>query len=282
MLTVRPAHLPNYADPPVDEVAIAVHFASIPNFSDAVVADYFHLVRDTYPNFQYQPRTDFPIESLNEPLGGSPPVININPIFGLMGGPQPAKRTWLVTNDEVSLIQLQDNWFAYNWRHKLSPYPQFEPIFNEFHARFEQFRNLLASSGAPSLQIFQVEVTYTNWIVDMNISDFLKTAASARIDRPNFSDPPEQQFWAASYLIRENDIPVGRLRVTCNNAMRFQPSQSPNGVAFQLSFKAPTPPGVTQTDAFSLMQLGRESIVNAFTDLTTGPAHTRWGKIDVR
>ena len=283
VLTVRPPHLPNYADPPVDEVAIAVQFAPIPNFSDAVIADYFQLVRDTYPNFQYQPRADFPIESLNDPLGGSPPVINIiNPFTGSTGGPQTAKRTWLVSNDEVRLIQLQDNWFACNWRRKLSAYPQFETIFNEFRTRYEQFRGLLASIDTAAPQIFQVEVTYTNWITDMVITEFLKPAASARIERPSFSDPPEQQYWAASYLVRADNVPVGRLRVNGNNAMRFQPGQSPNGVVFQLSFRAPTPPGVTEDAVFSLMQLGRESIVNAFTDLTTETAHTRWGRIDAR
>jgi uncharacterized protein (TIGR04255 family) len=280
VLTERPPDLPNYTDPPVDEVAIALQFAPVPNFSDSVIADFFQRVRDAYPNFQYQPRFDFPVEHLAEPAAPQA-MINLNPIFAPMTAPQMGNRTWLVSEDESSLIQLQDNWFAHNWRHRLAAYPQFESILAEFRTRYEQFKELLAALGITSLQVFQVEVTYTNWITDLDISEFLGPAETARIRRQTFSDPPEQQFWAASYLIRAGDSPVGRLRVSCNTAMRFQSGHAPNGVAFQLSFKAPTPPGVTEPHVFSLIGLGRESILNAFTDLTTETAHAHWGRIRV-
>ncbi|HME67289.1 MAG TPA: hypothetical protein VKG61_20545, partial [Streptosporangiaceae bacterium] len=67
----RPDDLPDYHNPPVDEVVIAVQFEPIKGFLENHIQEFWRTVRADYPIAQIQPRLEGPIESLDEAPVGS-------------------------------------------------------------------------------------------------------------------------------------------------------------------------------------------------------------------
>jgi uncharacterized protein (TIGR04255 family) len=89
----RPADLPEYERPPVDEVAIAIQFHPLPGYSEAVAGEYRDLVADDYPMFDTQPRIEPVIESLTSQTPGPP---QIQAIVGPPG--TRFDRAWLIND----------------------------------------------------------------------------------------------------------------------------------------------------------------------------------------
>jgi uncharacterized protein (TIGR04255 family) len=133
----RPTNLPDYSDPPVDEVVIGISFMSVSGFSTNHVAKYRDLVKAEFPGLQYQPRLITPLESLTQEGSSAPP--SFGPLgFFTQPFAQPSQRTWLVNADDQRVIQIQDDAFLTNWRRRdLKPYPHFEPLLGEFWERFQ-------------------------------------------------------------------------------------------------------------------------------------------------
>ena len=242
---------------------------------------YYQNIRENYPGFSYEPRRDVPVEQLgsSRDIGqqvGIPLGITFPQIVGAQAG---SRRVWLTSVDESRLIQIQDDWFVHNWRHRTGRYVHFEAVFDEFETRYAELREVLINSNLEHPQPLEVEVTYTNWITELDISEFLRAGAAGRLSLQGVGNPPEAQSWSANYLISRKGATVARLRVSCSLATKQQDRQIQQGNAFMLSFKAPTAPNVTLADLVSLVALGRVTIVNSFHRLTTDYAHGRWGYI---
>jgi uncharacterized protein (TIGR04255 family) len=269
-MTERPSYLPDYRDPPIDEMVIGVQFPPIPNFQDAHAVIFWQSVRQEYPRIQTQPRIEGPIES-REALPAAPQVIN----FPL--GPTQA-RTWLISEDDEYLIQIQNTRFIQNWRRRQGPYPHFEKIRDAFDDHFKSFRQLLSSEGLDEPTTQQVEVSYVNWITSLPVSKFLKPGSSAEISIDGFPAEPEDQNWGARYRLDKNADVIERLYVQCQAAIR-QIEEQEAGYVFQLVYHAAHPEGISSGDVLNFASKGRDIIVKAFDVLTTDVAHAEWGKI---
>ena len=285
--SARPPGLPDYASPPIDEVAIGLHFSPISAFAEGVLGSFYQVVRDDYPGFSYQPRRDLPIEHLGtsgdvSQMGGLQVLPQAIVTFAQSSaGVTGSRRVWLSTRDDTRLLQLQDDWFVHNWRRRQGDYPHFESVFEEFQVRYREFTDVLRQTAAkPVLQPLEVEVTYTNWVGDLDIAEFLAPGAAGRITRPDVSDPPEVLVWNANYLISQDAVAIARLRLSCGPATTLRDGQMQRGGVFMLTFKAPTAPNITEEEWLALIGLGRVVIVNSFHDLTTEMAHDHWGFIN--
>ncbi len=272
-MSLRPPDLPDYEAPPVDEVILGVQYAPIPG-SDTVLSPYSASIAAEYPNVQYLPRIETPIEQLSSGM----------PFFPLQTqlpfAPQSLTgRTWLVSADDSLIIQIQNDRFMHNWRHRASEYPRFEFLVQRFWERYEMYRAALAEAGQQTPQPLQLEVSYVNWIVDQAISEFFRPGAAADVQIHGVDRYPEQQQWAGSYLVRDESQALARLTMICGPAMRLDPHPE-RGTQFQLTFKAPLQPSATDDQIQELALVGRDTIVRAFTDLTTAPSHRRWGRRD--
>ena len=276
----RPTNLPDYSDPPVDEVVIGISFMSVSGFSTNHVAKYRDLVKAEFPGLQYQPRLITPLESLTQEGSSAPPS------FGHLGFftqpfAQPSQRTWLVNADDQRVIQIQDDAFLTNWRRRdLKPYPHFEPLLGEFWERFSLFRDQVVNDTVIRLQAQQLEVTYINWVPfdTAPLSSWFGPAESSRLAVDGTGILPEHVTWNASYLVRRNDVAVARMHCRQIEALRTGPGAPHLGVQLDLTCRAPLAPGATDDEINDLAFEARNTIVWGFTSLTTEEGHRNWGR----
>ena len=269
-MTSRPPGLPDYQNPPIDEVAIGVQFPPLDNFHDAHAGLYWQKVRQNYPKVENQPRIEGPIES--EDSGPSKPISIQIPI----GVSQ--NRTWLISDNDEYLIQVQNTRFVQNWRRRGTTYPHFEDIWGLFYDHYQKFKELLDSEGLPSPLVQQVEVTYINWITGLSPSRFLRSGSVTGISAYERQVEPEDQALNMRYRLDLHAEIIERLYVQCQPAIRRQEPEI-KGSQFALTYKAAKVGGLTDGEVQSYAEAGRVIVVNAFTDLTTSEAHDIWGKL---
>jgi uncharacterized protein (TIGR04255 family) len=271
----RPSDLPNFDRPPIDEVAITVQLVEpIPGFTDAHVGLYWQSIKTDYPRAEPQMRLEPFIETLEE---AAPVTRTLQIPLGPVGG-----RTWLISQDDIYIIQVQNNRFIRNWRRRTEPYPHFEPLVEGFWEALNGFRAVLHDEDLHLPPVQQVEVTYINWVPDMGIAEFLNVARSAEIDVGGVDRLPIDQTWASRYSVRAADGGMyARLHAQCNPAIR-PPSgeqlQPEYGTQFAFTFVAPALGNMDDAAVDERFMRARDVIVRAFTALTTERAHDVWGR----
>ncbi len=92
--------------PPINEVICGLTFEALPEIDPLLLGVYWETRRADFPNHQLQP----PISDDATPLllTGLPPI-----------------RTWLVSADDVFVLQIQTDRFYLNWRARGKEYPRF-------------------------------------------------------------------------------------------------------------------------------------------------------------
>lgn len=267
-MTERPTDLPDYHNPPIDEVLIAVQFQPIEDMTDKHISDFWKLMRGDYPLGERQPRLEGPIESLD-------PVQQVTiqlPVPGSISG-----RMWMISEDDDFLIQVQNSRFIQNWRKRQNEYGHFETVRDRFWQAFRSFREYLltASLSAPAVQ--QVEVTYFNWVPQLPMAEFLQPAVATVVQLLGETLSPEEQGWSAKYLLVNDSEVIQRLYAQCGPAIRPQ-TPDIRGSQLALTFRAAREAGLTDEELSRYFDVGRVVVVEAFTRLTTPNAHNLWGR----
>jgi uncharacterized protein (TIGR04255 family) len=258
-VALRPADLPDYERPPIDEVVLGVQFRRFQGFSQAHVGLIWNEIRDRYPRTEDQP----PIVQLSPAL---PPGLPLQ--FAGVG----LFRVWLISADDTRVLQIQNDRLLHNWRRRNNAeYPRFESLAKEFLEQFNRFERLI---GPCSLE--QVEVTYINWLPSKRASDFFLPARSRKWSDPQLAKQPAAYQWSGQYTVgSEGPTSTGTLSIGCNSAIRPFPPPPETGTQFTLTFNAPVSTG---SSLRTLMETGRSTIVRAFTDLTSRSAQEDWGR----
>src|SRR5262245_41023644 len=94
----RPADLPDYATPPVDEVVVGVQFQRMP-ITGAHIGLFWSFVRNDFPKIEEQPPLEPRVENLTP---AAVPQAFLPFVFRPLG-----MRYWFSTQDDVELLQLQ-------------------------------------------------------------------------------------------------------------------------------------------------------------------------------
>ena len=265
----RPENLPDYRNPPIDEVVIATQFPPIEGFLDSHIREFWREVKAEYPVAENQPRLEGPIESADEVLPASPTTIQF-PIGMASQG-----RMWLISESDDFLIQVQNTRFMQNWRRRQTPYQHFDQLHQTFWTNFRAFRRYLSNNNFPQPNIQQVEVTYINWIPNSSLTDFFLPARSTRISILGAEREPQDQSWSARYSIPNDLGMVQRLYVQCQPAVRALPPNE-RGAQFALVFRGARESGIGDSEIEDIVDLARVLIVETFTELTTESAQTSW------
>jgi uncharacterized protein (TIGR04255 family) len=273
----RPADLPDYERPPIDEVAIGVQFAApIPGFVDAHTGVFWQRVQNAYPKADAQPRIELPPGAL-QPIGATPSPFPLD-IQKLLGSPH-GGRTFLVSDDDAYLLQIQNDRFYRNWRRRDAPYPHFDDLAEEFRAHYASFRAFLDDERLSAPPVRHVEVSYINWITDLAMTEFLKPGGPVTLKVIGVDERPQDQTWTARYVVRDaHSQPTAHLIAQCVPAVRpGEPAPMP-GSQMSLTFLMPWTESPTETALEDILAMGRNVIVRSFTDLTTPAAHEHWGR----
>lgn len=276
----RPADLPEFQRPPIDEVAISLPFASIPGFFDAAVGLFWQKIRDTFPNTMVVPGSGVQqVEQFStDPSSpvGRPPNIPLDRSITVQLNP--VSRRWFVSEDDIYVLQVQNGRFGLNWRLRDKPYPRFETLIENFWRYYDLFCELLVESKLPPPLLLQVELDYVNWITDLTMATFLQPKTPT-MSAPGIDQLPENQIAIYRFVIRDSEgTPIARLHVDARPAMRMGENAPQFGTQFTLSYHSPVQPDTDRDALNQRFEQGREVIVRSFDDLTSPEAHDRWNE----
>ena len=268
-MTGRPAHLPDFKNPPVTEVALGVQFSPPVGYQQIRAGEVWDLFRADYPNVEEHP----PLQPAFETFGPSrAPQQPFNFVTGASHD-----RFWFISESGTELIQFQEDRLHHNWR-KLgleeNVYPRFEYMIRKFEAELKAFEKYIASLAPQKLEINQCEITYINII---SLKEIAEPSPSTWLRNFQFpaGAPDDFQFVFRRTIQNRDEHPTGRL--ICE-AVSGQTSELEPVIRLTITVRgAPASPKIR--DAITYLKEGRDLIVLAFAELTTDVAHSHWGRI---
>jgi uncharacterized protein (TIGR04255 family) len=268
-IPTRPADLPDYDNPPVNEVVIGIQFDRTA-VTGPHVGLFWQELRDEFPKPSEQPALEPRIEVF-QPLRFSAPILQFGSWLGT--------RHWLTSEDDVQLIQIQADRLLYNWRRgpHNATYPHFEALQVKFWNIAEKWSDFLTEIKQ-SLKITQWELTYINHILTPAGQPTLAEALcfwGAELSDA-MGGPAETGRLEAQRILTEDGSPWARMYISMTTGVRFD--QVPV-ISFELTVRGPPAEG---DDAWGTTHdrlfRARRQIVTAFDALTTEKMHTSWGK----
>jgi uncharacterized protein (TIGR04255 family) len=278
-MTVRPADLPEFERPPLNELVLSIQFGVLPfkNVHAGILRQRF---LDSYPCVEEQ----LPIEPVLEtfgPLQVKPPQLSFEVLE------VPPIRYWFVSADGNELLQVQRDRLIHNWRYQKPEdrYPRYEPLRAKFEGEIAIAQTFFREHGLGEIVCNQCEVSYINLITfDDGADPNSRLSEIFTIVTEDYSDDylrkmkVERGQFNLSYKIPDESgkEPVGRLHIGVQPVIR-RPENRP---AIQLTVTARGKPlDETVASALSWLDMGREVGVRGFTSVTTREMHRLWGRI---
>jgi uncharacterized protein (TIGR04255 family) len=274
--------LPKFKNPPVVEVALSVQFQQPESITVAHLGLAWDHYRDRFPRVEQHA----PIARTIERKGARVPMaeqqLSISTDFDTI------PRLWLISNESDELLQLQGDKFVRNWRRyhdQTLKYPSFAGrIRPEFEKDFRLFSDFSQKQGWGDLNIDQCEVTYINHISACSVWH-----EHSQLDRvfkgwsPNYpvlpgTAKPEGVVLKIRHEIVDNSGKfLGRLHVDATSAFSIKDEHAPVLLLQLVARGQPRGSGIDGVMAF--MDLGHETIVRSFAELTTNEMHKVWERI---
>ncbi len=268
--------LPAFDAPPVIEVVLAVAFEPLPGLSNVrLVETWVELFRSRFPSAEERPAYDAPIELFDVSPG---PEVRVSTSFG-----PPPMRLWMISEAGTELIQLQNGWFARNWRKtgEGDEYPRYENhIRPAFENDLREFVSYIEDKGLGTVIATQCEVTYINHITRSDI--WGAHGEAARVFRSLGAietrwGRAESVALKTTALITDDGLreePLGRLHLQVDSAFRHD-TKEPLFV-YNLTARGEPIGGNDISAVLRFLDLGRERVVTSFVDSTTDSAHRAW------
>lgn len=173
------------------------------------------------------------------------------------------------------MIQVQNGRFHYNWLGQggAEGYPRYEKVLPEFERFLAQFQAFLADRSLGEIKENQWEVTYINHIPKGTVWD--SPADWPSVFRPGGLTPEPSskvQLETLSSACRYEIPPQqGRLHVRLQHGS----AQGTEVLILTLTARGPIKNGYGEG-----LDLGRETIVRAFKDMTSPEVHDYWELTD--
>lgn len=258
----RPEHLPEFANPPLDEVVLDVQFNQLPGYSSAHAIKIGEMFESDFPNLVEHPLLPPQIDPLA--------LVPQNSIE--FSNPPVGSRFWLISEDDNHLLQIQSDRFIANWRkRKISDsYPKFEGIADSFEKNFEKFENYIHSKLDCNIDINQAEISYHNIIPTESFSQASDWFKFLRSDFLN-TDSVSANF---NELVSSADgEPYARFICMLHSVLKQGDTQK--GFKLVLTFRG-RPSAQNIKSLMDFLLIGREKIVTLFAEITTSKAHQKW------
>jgi uncharacterized protein (TIGR04255 family) len=279
-MTARPADLPDFERPPLNELVLSIQFGVLP-FTSVHSGILWQRLVTSYPRVEEQPPID-PVFETFGPRQARAPQLSLE----LVQFPPPV-RYWFVSADGNELLQVQRDRLIHNWRRQKPEdrYPHYESLRAKFEEEIAVADAFFRQQGLGEIACNQCEVSYINLIMfddgtDPNnrLSEIFTVVAKEYSDEYLKKTKMEGGRLGFSYVIpgESGKEPVGRLHIAINPVVH-RPDNRP---AIQLNVTVRGKPvDATVESALSWLDVGREAGTRAFTSVTTKEMHRLWGRI---
>ncbi|AYE84850.1 TIGR04255 family protein [Sulfitobacter sp. D7] len=262
----RPEHLPDFSDPPLDEVVLGVQFTPVPGYLAVHSKDLWELFRGEFPSVEEQPVLDTHFETFGGPNSDQGPKFHF-------GQPPVGSRLWFISEDGNHILQFQPDRMITNWRRQNSQgtYPRFEGIADSFSKNLTKLFSHLEKSFGHSTDVNQAEVAYINIIP---VEDFSHPSKWFSFWNDTHFEVEGINTSFSEVIRDEHDRPFARLKYEIQSV--FTPDGKRRAFRFSLTYKGkPAGRDISSVDDF--IAGGREKIVTRFEELTSQSAHEIWG-----
>ena len=247
-----------FKNPPINEVVIGAYFdPPLVALRNEHIGLLWSKFRDEFPTVEQRP----PIE-IN--LAQNPnPILPVDDEFMVM------PRYWFVSEDEVTLIQVQKNAFLLNWRRRDSEYPHFaenlQPGFVRHYQTFEEFLKKDVCIPVPTVSF--CELTYVNmiepvdyWQGPQNTPNVIQPFSILGSDQPDGSVPT----FNCTYRFEVG--PDLQLQVAIRSVQDVGPPRSPRLIFEIKALGSPESGTVPGSDAW--YDRAHDAIVAQFLSMT--------------
>ena len=115
-------NLPDFTDPPLNEVILSVRFATLGNLKSAHIGLLWERLRSEYPSISEQA----PISTVFETFGiasQAPPLLQIQTFLA-----PPLPRYWFERPGFPDLLQIQHDRILHNWRQQSDKQPRLSSV----------------------------------------------------------------------------------------------------------------------------------------------------------
>jgi uncharacterized protein (TIGR04255 family) len=264
--------LPKFSRPPVNEVALAVHFLPLEGLTHLDLGSLRETWRAKYPEVEEYPE----LPPVAPEVEGYDQALQF-PIFGFDSRPR-WPRSWFLNTDRDRLIQLQRDRLVVNWRrgadHEI-PYPHYDEIKPAYSEALRQLSDFVVQSTGTTLAPVQYEVTYINQVKFRTSLAEVVSPWSGSYSTAFLPVAEDLRMQARYPIVDVDGRWRGRLYVSVNPTA----GAADNGSAALLHVFARTlsQPGDAIAD-IALLDLAHEWVVKGFAAFTTKDAHMVWGE----
>ena len=268
--------LPSYERPPVVEVVLGVQFDALPGFTSGHLGWFWKSKLDnTWGKAADAPRLPDVFEGFSpQKTAWVPRRIRIQ-----IAGESGPDRLQISNTADDRMIQVQDTRFVYNWIKKNGVYPRYPSILAEFDRYYALFLEFSITAGLSEIRPNHWEVTYVNRIPS---GDLWNTPSQWHSIVPGLFSPA-YQYGGTSFesLNGEWRSVVQNNQARLHVVAHYQDARSSNeddagDLVLNLTARGRVTESQTLSDG---LNLGHETIVRAFDDMTSEAAHTHWGKL---
>jgi len=262
---------PYFENAPVVERVLGVQFEPLKGFHSGLMGVFWKTLGDEWSQVSDAP----PIQPQFERFEGAP---SWDPRIVFKFTNSPANRLQILNESGNRMIQLQNGRLHLNWKGEAGDdYPRYEQINREFITHYEGFQRFLTQSlGGEQIRANQWEVTYVNHLPKGSVWQTPE-------DWPALFRIPSSKSHAGGAVLESfsgawhYELPnqCGRLHVEISRGQRDVPEKS-ELLIVNLTARGPVD---QETSALSIregLDLGHQTIVNAFVDLTSDRAHEFW------
>jgi len=267
----RPDNLPDYQNPPLNEVVLGVQFAPAQGYQQIRAGEVWKLYQSDFPLVEEQLPIPPNFETFGLPFQGN--ALNFGFVTGAMHD-----RFWFLSPSKDELIQFQPDRLLHNWRkvkgHNNS-YPRFEKIIASFEKELFCLEQYFRSLSPQDIKCNQAEISYINYIPldhDGPRSQFSNWLRFLNFGNP---EPDDASVTLRRTLIRSDGAPYGRIICELNTALNPQGARM---LVLTLTVRG-APLDQSISAALQFLKGGRDVIVEEFTSITTDSAHELWGRV---
>lgn len=268
LLHKRPGNLPDFEDPPLNEVVLGVQFSPLKEYQQIRAGEVWGLFKSEYPNVQELQ----PLEPVFETFG-----LPHQSTFGdmrLIPGPW-HNRYWFLRSTRDELIQFQPDRLIHNWRKvgdQTNEYSRFERMLDRFSAELHKLEEFAGTLTPQELLVNQCEVTYVNHIPEregrLHFASWFRGLSLDGIEAEDVNAVLRE------VLLGSDGKPLGRIIIEIKSGIK--PSDK-RIIVFNITVRgAPNSPRIES--ALSFIERAREIIVHRFAEVTTSEAHVVWGR----